>query len=141
MKIRLWYFLILMGFAFAACEKDADFRGGPPDHAGKGRDVAILDNNNGCEKYVIDGIAQTDLMAGQNINVGTVKVEFDNGFTGIYGHAELGSCPYEIGAQVNSGDIIGTMGNTGSSTGTHVHFILKDTLGQHVNPLLYMPKK
>lgn len=76
---NLWYFLILMGLAFAACEKDADFRGGPPDHAGKGSVIATLDNDNDCVIDVIDGIAETDLIAGQHKKVGTVKVEFENG--------------------------------------------------------------
>ena len=80
MKTKLWYYLIMMGLVFAACEEDADFRGGPPDHAGKGRVIATLDSEYDCVIPVIDGISQTDLIAGQHKKVGTVKVEFEGDY-------------------------------------------------------------
>jgi murein DD-endopeptidase MepM/ murein hydrolase activator NlpD len=41
------------------------------------------------------------------------------------------------GDRVRKGDVVGKAGNTGTSTGIHLHFeILKD--GKHVNPLSYV---
>ena len=78
MKAKLWLFLIIIGFAFAACEKDDELKG-PPAHAqAKGNITANLnnggDNNNGIE----DGV--TPLIAGQHYEVGTVTVQFDGDY-------------------------------------------------------------
>ncbi len=79
MKTKLWLFLIIIGFAFSACEKDDSVRKGPPDHAkAKGNITANLnnggDNNDGIENGV------TPLIAGRHFEVGTVTVEFDGDY-------------------------------------------------------------
>ena len=66
MKTKLWLFILAFGLIFTACEKDDEFKGGPP--AGKGRVVADLSEP--CE---ING--ETPLIAGQHHKVGTVRVE------------------------------------------------------------------
>lgn len=42
------------------------------------------------------------------------------------------------GAPVNAGDLIGTMGSTGYSTGAHLHFEVRTESGQTVNPRNYL---
>lgn len=49
-----------------------------------------------------------------------------NGFCSLYGH--LRSDIVSVGQIVKSGQIIGYMGNTGHSTGTHLHFELRNCL-------------
>jgi murein DD-endopeptidase MepM/ murein hydrolase activator NlpD len=41
------------------------------------------------------------------------------------------------GQQVNRGDVIGYMGNSGRSTGHHLHYEIEKN-GKNVNPLNYM---
>ncbi|MEK9155753.1 MAG: peptidoglycan DD-metalloendopeptidase family protein [Patescibacteria group bacterium] len=42
------------------------------------------------------------------------------------------------GQRVNAGDVIGTMGSTGKSTGAHLHFEVRTAEGEVVNPANYI---
>lgn len=54
----------------------------------------------------------------------------------VYAHMQKNSTPEEvfIGAVVKRGDLLGKVGNTGVSTGPHLHFELRID-GEHVDPL------
>ena len=80
-----------------------------------------------------------------------IAIEHDNKLTTLYGHlSNYGS--FRVGASVNRGDIIGYEGNTGYSTGTHLHFGVYVTatfkiesrwfgllpLGAHLDPMRYL---
>ena len=61
------------------------------------------------------------------VNFGTtgygnyVVIDHHNGYYSLYAH--MFAAPYvQVGDNVNKGDIIGGMGTTGNSTGTHLHF-------------------
>ena len=65
----------------------------------------------------------------------TIIIDHKNGYKTLYGH--LSSYDVSKGDKVAKGDKIGVMGNTGRSTGVHLHFeILKN--GEAVNPLSYL---
>ncbi|MFY9457464.1 MAG: peptidoglycan DD-metalloendopeptidase family protein, partial [Candidatus Spechtbacterales bacterium] len=49
-----------------------------------------------------------------------IAVEHDNGLVTLYAHLSLQSV--SVGREVNKGDVIGYMGSTGYSTGSHLHF-------------------
>lgn len=80
-----------------------------------------------------------------------VTVKHNNGLTTLYAH--LSAQSVNVGQQVKAGDIIGYMGTTGNSTGTHLHFTVYATntfsfkqmyygslpQGGDINPLLYLP--
>ena len=55
----------------------------------------------------------------------------------VYGHMEFGSLQVEVGQKVARGQQIGTVGNTGASTGPHLHFevIIDDV---QINPLPWL---
>ncbi|MCZ6874490.1 MAG: M23 family metallopeptidase [bacterium] len=61
-----------------------------------------------------------------------VKLDHSSQIKTLYGH--LAVAAVKVGQTVKRGDVIGYMGNTGRSTGTHLHYgILVD--GKYVNPL------
>ena len=58
-------------------------------------------------------------------------------FDSLYAHMIRDSTGVKVGQQVKVGDYIGRVGNTGTSTGAHLHFsILID--GQHVDPFKWL---
>jgi hypothetical protein len=68
-----------------------------------------------------------------NVNAGkTVLVKWDDGNTAIYGH--LNDFSVTNGQHVHAGDLLGHAGNTGFSTGSHLHFGLKNGEGQFLDP-------
>lgn len=63
-----------------------------------------------------------------------VVIEHGYGYRTIYGH--LSEYNVKRGQKVSRGDFIGLSGNTGTSTGPHLHYQI-DLFGEHVNPLWY----
>lgn len=64
-----------------------------------------------------------------------VIIDHGNGYQTLYGH--LSSISVQVGTRVNRGAVIGQMGSTGRSTGTHLHFEIR-TNGGNVDPLGYL---
>lgn len=65
----------------------------------------------------------------------TIIVKLDNGYT--VGLAHLSQRLVKSGVRVERADVIGKSGNTGNSTGPHVHVTLRNTLDQYVDPEKY----
>ena len=64
-----------------------------------------------------------------------VKVRHDFGIETRYGH--LSQISVNVGERVSRGERIGDMGNTGRSTGTHLHYEVRLS-GTAVNPMTYI---
>ena len=63
-----------------------------------------------------------------------VKIDHGNGYVTLYAHNS--SLNVSVGDQVEKGDIIAFSGNTGRSTGPHVHYeVIKN--GESVDPMDY----
>ncbi|MCR9014879.1 peptidoglycan DD-metalloendopeptidase family protein [Aquiflexum gelatinilyticum] len=66
-------------------------------------------------------------------------IEIDHGFGFVTRYAHMNEFKVRKGQKIKRGDLIGTVGNTGSSTAPHVHYeIMKD--GRFVNPVNYFFK-
>jgi len=62
----------------------------------------------------------------------------DEGNTYVTIYAHLSEFKVSIGEKVGQGDLIGLMGNTGLSTGTHLHYEVRAN-GVPVNPRMFLP--
>jgi murein DD-endopeptidase MepM/ murein hydrolase activator NlpD len=64
-----------------------------------------------------------------------IKIEHSSKIKTLYGH--LASIAVKSGSHVKRGEVIGYMGNSGRSTGTHLHYSVSVD-GKYVNPLDYI---
>ena len=58
--------------------------------------------------------------------------------TGVYAH--LSSICVSVGQRVSAGDLIAYSGNTGNSSGPHLHYEVNDENGNPLNPYSYLPE-
>jgi murein DD-endopeptidase MepM/ murein hydrolase activator NlpD len=63
-----------------------------------------------------------------------VKIDHDEGMASIYGHLSAITAGLQPGNRVHVGELIGRVGSSGLSTGSHLHFAIEKD-GQFVNPL------
>ena len=99
-----------------------------------GIDIA---GNEGEAAYATD--AGVVVYAGWN-NYGygnMIMVDHGNNFQSLYAH--LSAINVGCGQSVGQGDVIGAIGNTGRSTGAHLHFEIR-SLSSHVNPWDVLPE-
>lgn len=66
-----------------------------------------------------------------------VVLDHGNGWQSLYSH--LSQITVECGAWVYQGTVIGYMGSTGRSSGSHLHFELMSDSAGKVNPFAYLP--
>lgn len=64
-----------------------------------------------------------------------IKIQHEFGIETRYGH--LNAIRVEVGQRVSRGDRIGDMGNSGRSTGPHLHYEIR-VGGEALNPMIYL---
>ncbi|MFY0618182.1 DUF5930 domain-containing protein [Shimia sp.] len=64
-----------------------------------------------------------------------IKIKHDHGIETRYAH--LAKISVKVGQRVNRGDRIGDMGNSGRSTGTHLHYEVRVN-GRAINPMKFI---
>jgi len=64
-----------------------------------------------------------------------IRIQHIGDLETLYGH--LSRIKVKVGQKVSVGDVIGAVGNTGHSTGTHLHYEVRKN-GKPVNPVKYL---
>ena len=93
-----------------------------------------FDISNRAGGQILAADSGTVVVAGWKDNSGygnRIMIDHGNGFVTLYGH--LSVIQVQEGQRVNRGDVIGQMGSTGRSTGTHLHFEIRQG-GSLLNP-------
>ncbi|MFC4003673.1 M23 family metallopeptidase [Prauserella oleivorans] len=68
-----------------------------------------------------------------------VRIQHKDGTITVYGH--INSYAVSVGQEVEAGEVIAEVGNTGYSTGPHLHFEVWDPSGLKVNPLAWLQER
>ncbi|HEY8590453.1 MAG TPA: M23 family metallopeptidase [Naasia sp.] len=76
---------------------------------------------------IADGVVRTVVESDSGLGVHVVIEHLVDGdlVTSTYAHLQFGSVPLSEGQTVTVGDLVGLVGNTGASTGPHLHFELR----------------
>ena len=69
----------------------------------------------------------TDLSYGEKANI--IRILHDDGTMAVYAHLKLESARFPLGTAVSRGEFIAESGNTGFSTGPHLHFVIQRNRG------------
>jgi len=85
----------------------------------------------------MDGIVSVAVYHRQHGNY--IIINHSNGYRTLYSH--LNSFSVQQGDDVKRGQKIGESGNTGNSTGPHLHFGLYNTDDQAINPLEFLKEQ
>ena len=101
---------------FNKMHKGVDFAAptGTPIYAGGNGIVEYVGRNGGYGKYI--------------------RIRHNNGYKTAYAHLSNYKKGISKGVRVNQGDVIGYVGNTGNSTGPHLHYEIIYQ-NKHINPL------
>lgn len=83
-----------------------------------------------------DGIVVTSTWGGSDSYGYYIKIKHYNGLYTLYAHGS--SLVAKVGQEVKQGQLIMYSGNTGNSTGPHLHFEVR-VANNRVNPLNYLP--
>ena len=101
------------------------------------------ESHNGADIGAARGSAVLAAKSGRVIQAGwnggygiSVMIAHDDGITTLYGHMD--GCSVSVGQTVSQGETIGICGNTGNSSGAHIHYTMYKN-GSTIDPLPYLP--
>jgi murein DD-endopeptidase MepM/ murein hydrolase activator NlpD len=98
---------------------------------------AGIDIANGVGTPIRAAKAGTIILAGWNGGYGNcIVIDHGGGFSTLYGH--MSRLRASDGQRVSQGDLLGDMGSTGNSTGSHLHFETRVN-GSPQDPTRYLP--
>jgi hypothetical protein len=100
-----------------------------------GIDLALPENT--TLRSIADGVVDRIYDGSGAIGKG-LSIKLPDGTRTIYGH--MNEVKTKVGEHVSAGEVIGLSGNTGNSTGAHLHFGMKDASGHVIDPTPHAEK-
>jgi hypothetical protein len=82
-------------------------------------------------RSISDGVVE-QVFSGKGSLGNGLSIRMPDGKHAIYGH--LSEVKAHMGERIHAGEVIGLSGNTGNSTGPHLHYAMKDTSGHYIDP-------
>ena len=115
------------GYRVAPCAGCSSFHEGTDFDPGRGTPIAA----------VADGVVTEVGNPSGSLGVYAVIRHSIDGvtFSSLYGHMELGSLQLAVGQTVTRGQLVGLVGDTGASTGPHLHFGIEEASGTLIDSL------
>lgn len=96
----------------------------------------VIAHSDGTVTYVQTGYGNSSTATGNASYGNMVKIQHPNGMYTLYAH--LSKVLVKTKETVKKGQIIGYMGNTGYSDGSHLHFEVHDNNDKRVDPTPYI---
>lgn len=119
-------------FGYRDCWGCSSNHGGQDFNPGLGAEI----------QAIADGVVSNSTDSGGSLGVVMMIDHVIDGelITSVYAHMEYDSRRFEVGDTVEVGDVIGTTGDTGMSTGPHLHFEIRigGINGTKVDPLVWL---
>jgi murein DD-endopeptidase MepM/ murein hydrolase activator NlpD len=119
-------------FGYRSCYGCSSDHGGQDFNPGYGAEI----------QAIADGTVSNSTDSGGSLGVVMMIDHIIDGelVTSVYAHMEYDSRRFEVGDTVAVGDVIGTTGDTGMSTGPHLHFEIRlgGIDGTKVDPLEWL---
>lgn len=118
-------------------EVTSEFGNQHPAHSSDYHTGVDLSMKSGTEIHSpIDGIVEKSVdMGDKGIGRG-IYIKTDEGDTMILGH--LTEAKVEVGQEIAKGDLIAISGNSGNSTGAHLHIGVENEDGNYIDPDIYL---
>ncbi|MDD2238878.1 MAG: M23 family metallopeptidase [Bacilli bacterium] len=103
--------------------------------------INIIAARNGIVEKVVSNCTMADGLSCGGKYGNYIVLSHPNGSYTYYAHLHEGTIEVSEGQSVEQGQVLGKMGSTGNSTGTHLHFEVRiggDTPSAAINPLDYI---
>ena len=97
----------------------------------------IKAHSDGVVYNVVDGKNNDKNSSGVNSYGNYIQLKHSDGYYTLYAHLKKG-LKLKKGDVVKEGSVIGTMGNSGNSTGTHLHFEVRNPNNYVIDPTKYL---
>lgn len=96
----------------------------------------IISHSDGVVTYTQKGRVNDNTATGDDSYGNLVKIKHPNGYFTLYAH--LSQVDVKVGDEVQKGQKIGNMGTTGVSFGPHLHFEVRNTSDNWIDPTPYI---